>query len=80
MESFIDSFISLWNSSPRRQTDSLHTIRLSKRFTSVFPAEDDTVGQGSVAVRGGGHFRGGQVRGGQIRGRGRSGNNMRLFH
>ena len=53
-ESFIDSFIGLWNNSPRHHTDSLHMIKLSKRFASVFPAEEDTVGQGSVAVRGGG--------------------------
>jgi hypothetical protein len=55
-ESFIDSFIGLWNSSPRHHTDSLHTIKSSKRFTSVFPAEENMVSQGSVAVRGGGHF------------------------
>jgi hypothetical protein len=79
-ESFIDSFIGLWNSSPRCHTDSLHTIKLSKRFASVFLAEEDTVGQGSVAVRGGGHFRGGQIRGGQMRGCGRGGNNMQFFH
>ena len=77
-ESFIDSFIGLWNNSPRHHTDSLHTIK-PKRFASVFPAEEDTVGQGSVAVREGGHLRGGQMRGGQMRGCGRGGN-MQLFH
>ena len=73
-ESFIDVFINLWNNSPRRHTDSLHSIKLAKRFSSVFPTNEEVVWQGSMGQRGGG-FRGGRGRGG----RGRGMNNMQFF-